>query len=391
MNVASLFINLGVKGTTKTVGQLTGAKKSMAQLGSSTLATKAMIIAAGYALNQLFKSTAKVGFGLNSMNHELGISTKELQQYQYAARQVGISNEAVSSSFKSMQQAVTSQLLGESQIAGLRLVSEATKTSGDEMNRLFNLASQGDLTPLFQKLQEYAQIEKNEGLRNQMLSSFGLSGEMIAGMSQNAFRPDVLAKAPTYSDAEIQKLKQAGAAWDNLGNKIEMAWGRFAADRGPDLIKQLEPLIGKTLELVKALDVLADKIGLFEGIGAILDFATGVTGGAAKLADAAGNKDKSFLQEAADQSFIFQWLKSKLEGTESPAFGSAIPAARDIARPQVGSPNQVSNTSNSETKNQNITINQTVNVDGGDPKKIADQLKRETSRAYRQMSAQGGF
>src|ERR1700744_4238817 len=103
MDIGSLFLNLGIKGSEKTVGALTDVKKGLGELGSMSLEAKAGIVAAMYALEQLFATSGKAGTDLTNFNAITGESVKTLQQYQYAARQVGVSNQEVEGSFKTLQ------------------------------------------------------------------------------------------------------------------------------------------------------------------------------------------------------------------------------------------------------------------------------------------------
>lgn len=274
MKIAELFVNLGVKGAEKTVSAFTAIGQQLKGLGNLSLETKAGILAAMYALEQLTAKSGAAGTALTNFSALTGESAKTLQQYQYAARQVGISNDETTSTFKTLQDQMSKTLLGKGAPAGLGRVAQLT--GGITAADVDKFMKNPEL--LLQRLQTYAQKEKRVGLRNEALKSFGLSENMIAGLSRGAFRPEVLKKAPAYSDKEIQSLDKANIAWSNLGNKIEMAIGHFNAMHGQQLVKDFAMITDKVLLLVNALLKLADTLKLFKGLAM-------VTSGAASLVD----------------------------------------------------------------------------------------------------------
>ena len=79
-----------------------------------------------YALGRLVNSTGKQGNELAHFNALMDTSTKTLQQYQYAAQQVGVSNEEVTGSFKGLQSSMTKILTGEAVPKGLARLAMVT-------------------------------------------------------------------------------------------------------------------------------------------------------------------------------------------------------------------------------------------------------------------------
>ena len=98
MLAGEFFINLGIKGADKTLGELTNTQKGMEGLGASSLEAKAAVVALFYAMKQLVGLSANTGFSLHSFEAFTGIDHKVLERYQYAARKVGDTNESVTSS-----------------------------------------------------------------------------------------------------------------------------------------------------------------------------------------------------------------------------------------------------------------------------------------------------
>lgn len=263
INVGELFVDLGIKGSEKTLGAITGVKKGLSETASVSLEAKAGIIAAIYAFERLFATSAHMGTGLTNLNAVLGTSTLTLQQYEYAGRQVGLANQEVDSSFKALQATMTKTLMGEGAPKGLARVS--LLTGGLTAKDMEHFAKEPQM--LIQKLQEYAGKEKNAGLRNEVLKSFNLSDGMIAGLTRGAFNPEALTKAPTYSEHELGALDRANIAWGNLGNKIQLAVGHLNAQHGSQLVKDLTTLTDATIHLTQALITLGEKVKIFEVIG----------------------------------------------------------------------------------------------------------------------------
>lgn len=228
-----------------------------------SLEAKAALIGAMYALERLFATSGQAGTNLTNFNATLGVSAQALQQYQFAARQAGVSNQETEATFKSLQSAMTKTLMGEGAPKGLARVSMFTGNMTAQDLKKF--AEQPQL--LIQKLQEYAQKETNAGLRNEVLKSFGVGESMIAALQRKAFRPEVLQKAPAYSDKEIQSLDRANIGWSNLGNKIEMSIGHFNAAHGGELVKDITKLVDPVLKLAGAFEKLSQSAHVFEIIG----------------------------------------------------------------------------------------------------------------------------
>lgn len=342
-----------------------------------SLEAKAAIIGAMYALQRLFSASGQRGTDLANFNSLLGVSTKTLQEYQYAARQVGVSNQEVEGSFKAIQGAMTKTLMGEGAPKGLDWVAKLT--GGISPEDIENFAKQPQL--LIQRLQEYAQKETNVGLRNETLKSFGIGDNMIAALTRNAFTPEVMSKAPTYSDSEVNALDKANIAWSNLGNKIEMAVGRFNAMHGGQLVKDISMITDKVLGLTEAFIKLADKLKIFqligksfEGWGMIFD---SLSGGVDALNDPV--KGKALKEGASDLLSdipgMLSYLLSDLTGD-----GSAV---NTIAPTMPVAPKDNNST-------QNVSVQQTLNFqhDGKDATRTSGSVKKAVQDAFRQMSAQ---
>jgi hypothetical protein len=433
VNIASLFISLGVKGNDKAASAITGVRKGLQETAGASLQAKAAILGVIYTLQRMFSISGQVGTDLTNFNATLGVSAKTLQQYQYAARQVGVSNQAMESTFKSLQDAMTRTLMGEGAPEGL---AQFALKVGDIMPEDIDAFSKNP-EKLLQKLQEYAQKEKNIGLRNKVLKSFGIGDDMVAALSRNAFTPDVLKKAPTYNESEIKALDRANIAWDNLGQKIQRAFGHFNAQHGGKLVSDLSKLTDSVLKLADAFMKLANSAKLFEGIGKIFDGWVKIFEVLTTMVGSSKAETKNFFTDQLPQMFglfdgdrddddarkrkIEESLKRlhpnreqelinrgliepQRENTETDfkipeayskpwwqlkPFSPGMDMWPQIAAPKIPQ-NMAQPAASQKEVNQNINVNQTMNFqhEGADPGRVAQTHKEAIQKAFRQMSAQ---
>lgn len=398
MDVGSLFINLGVKGTDKTVGALTGVKKGLGEAKSMALETKVAIVAAIYALERLFSTSSQKGQSLENLSTLLGVSTKTLQQYEYAARQVGISNEAMDATFVGLQKSMTDVYTGKGLPEGL-----------SQIQNLVGGFSQADIEAymknpekLLLKLQEYAQKEQNVGLRNRNLRSF-VSDDIIAGFNRNAFTPEKLKAAPLYSAGETRQLAQNEAAIANIKKDIEMWAGHFNAKNGKELIENIGGIVKEVFKLVDAFGELAKKLELMKWFGKAIE------GWAIILRGISGTVGK--VGESLDKGTLIEDTKKGIEET----FTGAMQGAKDIVDyvgsslteesdsrlrgtyKEPGKPNPIAPpmpaTSNTTVAPvNNTTVNQTnvFSHDGKDLPKTSKDLKKAVKEGVQASHAQAG-
>jgi hypothetical protein len=405
MNIGELFVNLGIKGSDKTIGALSDVKKGLGEAKSLSLEMKAGIVGAMYAIERLFAASGATGTGLTNFNALTGISTKSLQQWQFAARQAGVANDEFTGSLKAVQSSITNMLLGKGAPEGLAMV--ANKVGFDPKRARDTLYVLG-------QLQKFAQ-QVPADVGNVALGSFGLSEGVIAAMRRNAFTSDMLKRAPTYSDKEIGSLDRANVAWSNLGQKIEMAIGRFNAKHGGQLVHDISLMTDSVIKLVEALEKLSEKFKVLEtvshaieGIANTFKIITEITnklqGNDLKKGDllytppgqeavpGLSNSPmaqffKSLFQEALpgfSGSPVGQFIKSNTGGGNSAApekpykgpmpWGGITPNVAPIQKAGQG----------------NVQIQQSLHFqhDGKDHQKNSDSHKKAIKDAYRQLQSQ---
>jgi hypothetical protein len=236
---------------------------------------------------------------------------------------------------------------------------------------------QKDPALLIQKLQEYAAKEKNVGLRNQVLESFGIGDNMKAAMAKGAFNQAALAKAPTYSDKEIGSLDKANIAWSNLGSKIEMAMGRFNAKHGVELVDGISKIVDQVLKLIEAFMLLAEKLNAFKWIGEMFKgwtmLLTGASSAVGSITGAIGDSKQREALGANIGGFIGEApgvFKEMLKDVFSMNGGESAMATSPGVLPSVPK-------GGSSYKQNTFNINQNMNFshDGKDHSKIAASHK----------------
>lgn len=367
MNIGELFVTLGMKGADKTAKDLEGVQKGMSGVYSTSLEAKVAIVGAAYALEQLFAASGAMGTNLTNFSAALGISAQTLQQYQGAAREVGVTNEAVESSFRGLQSAATKTLLGKGGPEGLARVGALTGGFTTQDLELYQKAPELFL----QRLQQYAQKEGNAGLRNEVLKSFGLGEDMIAAVARNAFNAQSLARAPRYGDREIESLNKSNIAWSKLGTHIEMAIGHFNAKHGNELVSGITKITDAVIKLLEAFMKFAEATHLFNFLAKTLDVAAKLTNVAAEDVDVVTGEDVK--KTLGSPKKIAQWQD----------FASAFEKNQD----KFIQPSMKGYDTNSNVYNN--TVNQTLEMpETKDPLRAAEHGARHINNAMRQLPAQ---
>lgn len=369
MNFAELFINLTVKNgpADKALKQTKG---TLGEIKTSAVAATLAISAIFYKLEKMVAQSNALGMGLSQFNALTGQSTEMIQQWQYAGRQFGATNEDIAGSFKAVQQAMTAMQTTGSMPEYYGFVQEKV---GLDTGRL------DDTKYVMQQLDKYAKTVPPQ-LASQVLKSFGVSEKMIGAMLQDAFTDKRLSKAPKgFSLPELHHLRDIGAAWDNLGTKIERAVARLNLNHGGKMIQDLNKFTDSALRLANALLTLSESLKLFQGLSWVVEKMADLTNKSAAVGEAVGNvvkgKDTDPLSNFKNDKTLntadkLDILKRNMKWLESPSTKGL---------PQV------------ERKPQAVEINQNFNFssDGSNADEVGDAAHDRVKDAYYQISAQG--
>lgn len=379
MTIAELFVNLGVKGTDSAGKALSGVKTGLGEVKNMSLEAKAAIIGAVYALERMMSSSAKSGTDLTNFTNLTGLSAQALQEWQYAARQVGVESEDMTGSLKGVQQAMTNMLLGKGAPEGMAML--ANKVG-------FDATKARDTFYVMQQLQKLAQSVPPD-VGNNLIKSFGVSEGVIAGMRRNAFTPEVMARAPKYSGGEIEQLDKVNVAWSNLGQKVQMAFGHFTAAHGLQLVKDIGNITLGVIKLADALTKLADKTKVFEIFSASVDGLTKLM----RLAAGESLDDVMKGEKKGKRAFgQGTWWMNAIEGTQNKLQDWDVErnvldsdAKREWRKAQGGA-------GGGGKAGSEVNVTQTLNFnhDGKDAQKTGDSVRKAAREAYRQSPAQAG-
>lgn len=265
MNIGDFFVKLGVKDGEKAASQIEGVRDKMKGLGEMSLQTKVAMAGVIFGIKEMVSNSAAIGSSLSKFSIYTGQSAKALQEYQYAARQVGVTNDEVTSSISGIQDAMArARYFGE---APAGLAELANLTGG------FDFAK-GVEDPFYvvQKLQQLlSQSSVPVGIQNLIAESFGLSDDMVQALRRGAFNPDAMKEAITYTDQEIKNLERVDVMWSNISDKIEKAYGKFfATGEGRDFVGQIGSITESIIELTSSLLKLADQLEVFKAINSII-------------------------------------------------------------------------------------------------------------------------
>jgi len=286
MNIAELFVNLGIKGTDKTVSAIVGVHGKLSDTKTMALETKAAILGAVLAFEKMIGVSAKLGSTLSNFKTLTGISSQVLEQHQYAARQIGATNEEVTGSFMSLQEAMLAIKRGEGAPAGFQIIAQ---TIGGIRSNL------EDMPGLLQEFQKFAQDPSvNEATKRWALGTTGMTDNMIVALERGKFSLENFKKAPTFSDKKNHSLQGAEAAMLNLEDRFKRGMSNFTANHGEKIVDDLGLITGAVFKMINALTILAEKTKVFTALGWSLDkIATGVNLASVVVDDSTGAHKKS--------------------------------------------------------------------------------------------------
>jgi hypothetical protein len=393
MKIAEFFAELGVKGSEKTLGALSGVKKGFGEITSLSLEAKAGMVAAFYAFEKFMSASGQAGTNLTNFTALTGLSAQSLQQWQYAARQAGVSSEELTGSLKSVQTSMINMLMGGAPPEGLGLLANAVD---------FDINKARDTFYVMQKIQQAVQ-KLPPDVGNKIAKSFGLGEGVVAAMHRNVFRPEIFKKAPAYSNNEIAALDRANVAWGNLGQKIAMAFGHFNALHGNQLAKDISLITTQTIHLVEALTRLSERLKVFEYlgkavegtantfklVGEVLDKMDGKSSKKGDLLFSPTGQQVSGFSDSPVGKFFDSFMKREGFVEASKKFYQELQKPVDYsahATPRIPLPA-------SQPPQKNIEINQNLHFqhEGKDHKRTGDSTRKAVQDAFRQLpQGQGG-
>lgn len=425
--IAELFVNLGIKGSEKTVGALTQVKSGLGEVKTMSLEAKAAILGAAYALESMFARAGQRGLSLTNFAATMGQGMAQtLQQYQYIGRQFGVTNEEMASSFQNIQTMMSNIMIKGQVPEWFNRVAQVAGIHREDLPRMAEHPEE-----FIQAMQRYAALETDPMLRNQAMKSLGMSTNMNASLVQQRFTPQALNSAEIENDKTLQANTRSQAALDRLKSHVGVSIDKFFGAHGEDIVDKITPLVAKIGEIAEAFDRVAIHFDIFQKIGVIFDGWKIALNGLVTLIDAfidpkkmleleknldefskvvdfivgsvisnSVGEGQKVLKKAADDpkedSFLSKLIHTlypktrPISGNPNPA-----PAHKKLAPPpsptlpKAISPSpSIKPAATGNTHAQNIKVDQTLNFGGEvQPRQVADASKKAVKDAWLNIGA----
>lgn len=313
--IAELFVKLGITGSDKVTKDLEATERGMGEVASSGLAAKAAILAMVYGLEQMMAMSARSGTELQNLNAITGVSVQTLQRYNNAAKIAGGTGHEFSQSVVAIQKVMADLEAGRAMPSGAALLGIDTRTR--DPVKLFN-----DLTRAAQRF--------NGELANQALQSFGLDLNTIAQMRRGVFDESNLNKIPVLSDNAQKSLDNLNQQMNRLEVRIEQAFAGFFSKHGTDIVKDIAVVTEAIIHLADALQSAADKLQVFQAIGAVISM---LAGGVENILGTKSTRPSDYLgafpnlqawlrEHEANQAAVVGGVSSVVSG--APQFGQQL-------------------------------------------------------------------
>lgn len=247
-SVGELFVNLGIKGSDKTISAIVSVGDGMKGLASMSLEAKAAIIATLYALEKITQASVNFGNKMSNLSIFTGENVEILQQWGKAAEKAGVSFEDGTGSIKAMQMAMAEFKAHGKLPDGMQYLAQHTPggfqpTGASTLN---------DYIGFLQRSFHSSGIET--GLANRIYGSMGISeGGIVAGRKL-AFDPSNLAKMIIETSAQIGKLSTINEKEIENRQKWEKLANDLTAEHGGGLIVGISDLSDAIIFLIRELD-----------------------------------------------------------------------------------------------------------------------------------------
>lgn len=265
MDVATCFINLGIKGANKSLKALSETDKGLKKIETSGLAAKAAIIGAVYALEKITAASGERGMALQQFANSTGLSAEMLQKWQFAAKGFGVQSDEVTQSIKSVQGAMTDMLMGKGAPAGIGLLQRVG----------FDPAKARDTFYVMNKLAEFSKIVPPDIAAN-LLKGFGISENMFQFLRMNQSNIEKLRPSNLLGDKEIAQLAKVDVAWSRFWDKLKGMSDHTVAKHGLFAVGELDHALNEMGKMGRGIDKLTKKFGGLSTVATTAAIAIGV-------------------------------------------------------------------------------------------------------------------
>lgn len=254
MKVAELFVDLGLNGANKVVGQLKGVLRGTMVLKDGLLGTIS-------ALDTISKSVRDYAMELDKFETFTGKSSEDLQRMSFMATQAGVSMGELSSVLQGFQRLKVNTQMGRGMPSAFMLLGINPNT--DPVQMLSILKSKiGSLRP------EYAKM---------MAEELGVSEEIFYMLAQSNVEFEQLNEKYVLTAKERKNMVKLNAEWNKfwfmlkqIGAKIQAVGGELNVKLLKFILRAVEgagELITRFIKIIEANKNLAKIIGI---VGAVL-------------------------------------------------------------------------------------------------------------------------
>lgn len=286
MQAGELFVSLGVKGTDKTVAAFASIKQGLGQTASMAFETKAAIVGAAYAIEQMTSASGNNAQGLINLSTVLGTTTEQLQRYRYAASLAGISNEQMDSSFSSLQKTLAEYKMTGQAPAALSRVAGIIGDKG-----FLEAAQKQDFPKVIQYLQKFAQSGISKDIIAASLGGLGL-GSLTPGLMRGMFDDKNLARAPITGQRTLESLDKMKQRFTDIEAHANRMRDNMVVKWGPQLATDIDKILPSIEKLVDAFAKLETSAHAMQWIGKIFEGWGKIFDNAAELIQSFTNPEK---------------------------------------------------------------------------------------------------
>ncbi len=243
MNIAELFVSLFVTGGDKSAKEINAVDKSLKGAENSALLTKAAIIGMIYGLERLTGFASQAGMDLNKFALVTGLSTDELQKWQYVARTYDVTAEEMAGTIRQLQAATTDMMLGKGMPAGAAALG--IKMTRDPFEMLKQLAHAAKVLP--------------PDIASTLIKSFGVSDNVFQMLRASNLELDKMSKKDIISTDEIERLTKVNKAWKDFWFALRTMGIKMVAKEGLGAVKTLSDGFSVLIDAAKWIVDLTDK------------------------------------------------------------------------------------------------------------------------------------
>ncbi|WP_037379761.1 phage tail tape measure protein [Serratia sp. M24T3] len=286
------------------------AKAVGTAIGATTVAITAAAVGAGLAALNITKNVAESVVETDRWAKSLGISTTELQKWQYAATQAGLSGDNIADIFKDLNDKIGDAVLNKSGEA-----AQALDTLGLSAKKLQNVSPDKQLLAISAAMKGMNVAQKTtifEALGNDLSKMIPLLDN--GAQKLNQLKQKATDKGLALPQGDIDKLLVFNNFIQDIGVSVDGVKNKIAVGLANANLDPLKKALDDTFNIVTSPEVLQGLVNLvtqasnlagwlIKGAGALGDFAklAGI-----KVAEFGGNIDLNNIDQVTARMKVLQ-------------------------------------------------------------------------------------